>query len=127
MLVNTFTPVVIFALNRADEEEDLAVIKAELGIHGRAALHGCYKDDCELSYLLPITEGITLDKVLDLAYKYEQEVVLYLDNQRSAYMVHTEDGAKEYIGTYKPVCESVAKKQKSYTYDPINNSYYAVV
>jgi len=66
------------------------------------------------------------DEVLELADKYNQTHVLYVDDRRSAYLITVADGRQEFIGTFTRVDKDFALCQDTYTYDPQHDQYWCV-
>lgn len=81
-------------------------------------VEGCYKGVTERAFMVfSITDKIALEYLK----KYEQESALYIDNERSAYLLYA-DGVCIPYGQLKSVTETRAKASSGYT--KRNGSYF---
>lgn len=120
---NTLRPLVILAINTDSYGNDIKAIQEFIPNYNRLAVHGVYKGDKELSYIIEVDDN--LDTIQALSNKHKQECVLYLDNQREAYLIYP-DGSKEYIGSFVSASKALAIQQDNYTYNPETDTYYIV-
>lgn len=122
---NTLRPIVILAINTDSYENDIKAIQEFLPNYNysRLAMHGVYKGVSELSYIIEVDDN--LDDIQALANKYNQECILYLDNQREASLIHS-DGKKEYIGSFRSASKQLAQTKDNYTFNPKTGVYYIV-
>lgn len=102
------TPMVIFSVG-----------KQALASVPRSAMpaQGCYKGDCEPSYIMTAADFYAAD-VPALLRDDGQESVLYLDNQRSAWLRYGPgyaDADAVYIGRWREVGERYASLLANYT------------
>ena len=120
---NTQRPIVILAVNTGTYEGDIKAIQEYIPNYDRLAVHGVYQGQHELSYIIEVDGNLHV--IQELANKHNQECILYLDNQREAYLIFP-DNSEEYIGSFKSASESYAKEQDNYTYNPQTDTYYIV-
>jgi hypothetical protein len=64
-----------------------------------------------------------LFSILAFAKEYNQESILYLDNQRLATLIYSMNNMVS-LGLFKGVSEAHAKSKDAYTFNPITNTYY---
>ena len=120
---NNLTPIVILALNLDSEEIEQQAISRFTGKdYTRPSLVGCYKGQDERSYIIDAVDN-SLDDILTFAKQYNQESILYLDNQRLATLIFDKDNSVS-LGKFKGVSESNATSRDAYTYNPSTNTYY---
>ena len=120
---NTLTSLAILALNLDSVEAEHKAISKFLGYdYERPPLDGCYKGEVERSYILEVG-SVGLFGILAFAKEYNQESILYLDNQRLATLVYSMDNMVS-LGLFKGVSEDHAKSKDAYTFNPITNTYY---
>lgn len=124
MRVNDYPALIIFALNtELTEEKEREFIEDIIG--PVVPVIGVYKGEQERSYLVG---AYNFDKeAFNLMLKQSrngngQECILYLDNQRQAYLLPQEDDYSfgpnyTHLGTFRAVPEAVAKKHDAYTID----------
>ena len=120
---NTLRPIVILAINTDSYENDIKAIQEYFPDYNRLAIHGVYKGVSELSYIIEVDDNLA--DIQALANKYDQECILYLDNQREATLMYG-DGKKEYIGSFKSASKQLAQTKDSYTFNPNTGVYYIV-
>jgi hypothetical protein len=119
---NTLTSLVILALNLDSVEAEHNAISKFLGYdYERPALDGCYKGEVERSYILEVDGN--LFSILAFAKEYNQESILYLDNQRLATLIYSMDNMVS-LGLFKGVSEAHAKAKDAYTFNPLTLTYY---
>ena len=123
MKSNNHTPLVIMAINTDSYTNDIKAIQEYIPKYNRKALQGVYKGTSELAYLVEVNDN--MDAIQAIASKHNQDCILYLDNQRNAYLVYP-DNSQEHIGVFKSASKQLAEKQDSYTYNPETNTYYIV-
>jgi len=81
------------------------------------SLEGCYKGLTEKSFLIcDISEA----EALRLAIHYGQESILYLDADRSAFLIFADGSETQALGEFKSVPRALAKNHDSWTVDPAN-------
>ena len=120
---NNLAPIVILALNLDSEAQEQQAISTFLGAsYKRIALDGCYKGEVERSYIIETTSK-TLEEILAFSKQFNQESILYLDNQRLATLVYDMDNMVK-LGKFKGVSESHAKSNDAYTYSHEQDTYY---
>lgn len=120
-------PCVILAVNTITQSTDETFIEQGLTKRPIKHLTGCYKGTTERSYLIPLTHGLLLADCTAFAKEHNQESILYLDNQRNAYLVYCDKDQSEYLGTFTAVSRDRATGGDAWTYDPITKQYYMVV
>lgn len=115
--------VIIFALNRSTQAQDIQVLE-ERGIPFIPCI-GCYKGDKEWSYLV---DAEYLDSLRLLLKEHNQESVLYLDNQRNAFLLYasTNYTEPEYLGRLRETSQAMALKEDAYTYNMNTDKFYTV-
>jgi len=119
---NNETPLYILALNTGSREEDELTFVRAFGMQPRHVI-GRYQGEDEDSYILSASHA-TREHVLTIAKEYGQEGVLYLDNQRSAWLLYTDNQEDEYIGEFVSTSKENAEKQDAYT--KVEHKYYVV-
>lgn len=124
MQTNTFAPVVIFSC-QSEPLLKYARRMVELGFFRE--LEGCYKGQTEPSFMMGAHEfyGQGMDRVL---LEDNQESVLFLDNQRNAFLrfAHEAYGeeAQEFLGTFHEVPKASALSREAWTRDPQSGRYF---
>ena len=123
MRQHNLKPAIIFALNAGSTGYEESLLNG-LGIHCKVLI-GSYKKVTEYSY---IADASDLDKLKSLLRETNQESVLYLDNQRNAYLLYALDNYTEqkYIGDWTEVSQQTALKEDAYTFDIETGKYYIV-
>jgi hypothetical protein len=87
---------------------------------------GMYKGERELSFIVPYINTKTRERLFSIAFSmYEQESVLFVDNDKSAYLIYLDNNV-EHIGSWEQVDRETAESQDAYTYIRFNDSYYIV-
>ena len=119
-------PCIIFAVNQKSLEEDLALINQKIEKEP-LTLIGSWEGKVEWSFLVTVDY---LAEVQQLARETKQESILYLDNERQAYLLEKEDDYQlnkaVHIGRFIEASKEVALKEKGYTYNTTTNKYYIV-
>jgi hypothetical protein len=124
--------VIISACKGIDKDTDIdntILLEDDLIRRGLAykLTEGCYKGILEESFYVEInrTKDFGLIAALDLATKYKQESVLYVNDEREASLHYTEDFKRvDHLGTFTQVSETEAQLENSYTYDLENDGFY---
>ena len=107
--------------NRADQEARI-YFKAH-GISYKV-VNGCYKGVTELSYVVNAAHAV---QVRELAARYNQDSVLFLDSDRSAFLRYLDSFDHEvYIGQFKSTSAQIALGRDAYTHDETADLYYVV-
>lgn len=109
MRTNAHPPMFILALNCPTQKEDVAVLHS-LGVEHFGVGKGSYEGQTENAYLLSAAE---FAKVRPHLHEYNQESVLFLDNQRNAFLCYRKDGyylteKAKYVGEFKEVAKTTA-------------------
>lgn len=119
-------PCIIFAVNQKSLEEDSALINQKIEKEP-LTLIGSWEGKVEWSFLVTVDY---LAEVQQLARETKQESILYLDNERQAYLLEKEDDYQlnkaVHIGRFIEASKEVALKEKGYTYNTTTNKYYIV-
>lgn len=142
MRAETNKPCYIMAFNEKKKEGDREAIQQYLGLEtgeykellGKYTMAG---SDCDLTvseYSYLFTEDmVTFEQVMNVAKEFEQESVLFLDNQRNAYLLYLSQEDKypspmcgEYLGRFIEVSKEIAEDKPAFTFDPTTNKYYIV-
>lgn len=124
MQINDFQPIVILEVNSESIEQDKAIISEFLGKpYKRENMLGCYNGTESPSYIIEVTSENPLGAILEFAENNNQESILYLDNQRNAYLYYT-DGGIVSLGRFISTNEIVAKSKDCWTYNPETKVYY---
>lgn len=118
MRINDYPPVYIFSVSGRQAIRDLYNIANEKGIKLQRMV-GCYKGEVEPSWLMD-AEDFHHAGIAKLLEANGQESVLYLDNQRSGWLLFKpdylpEEDTRVYLGQWREVSESFALKQQNYT------------
>ena len=129
-------PFVILALNNESAEQDMAVLNE----HGFRFKHvdGVYKGEKENSYIIPLSHdedlaNFNLSVLRSLALTYNQECILRVHSDGSAYLINTDKcsvskyGHESYIGQWREVSRHHAEALDGYTYDPEMGRYFAAL
>lgn len=85
-------PFVIIALNTGlGVAHEMSIIKHALGRQHAYVkpARGYYGGECESSYLVRLDKSEDREALLELAKDYEQESILYVDNERQAALLYT--------------------------------------
>ena len=129
-------PFVVIALNNESAEQDMAIF-AEYDIPFKH-VNGVYKGEKENAYVIPLPhDGERQDFLLavlrSLAMGYNQECILRVHPDGSAYLVNTDKcrvsryGKETYIGQWQEVSRHHAETIDGYTYDPETGRYFAAL
>lgn len=129
-------PFVILALNNDSAEQDMAVLK-EYDIPFKR-VDGVYKGEKENAYVVPLPydeDGaeFLLAALRSLAMGYNQECILRVHPDGSAYLVNTDKcsvsryGRESYIGQWQEVSRHHAETLDGYTFDPESGRYFAAL
>jgi hypothetical protein len=120
MMKLDFTPVYIVSLG-TDLQEGLDLLEGIVNSGNVKPVLGSFKGGIENSYVVSEpTFRRHLTELTQLLHLCKQECILYLDNQRNAFLCYTANGYYDdriYNGTWKRVTESVAKSQEAWTRD----------
>ena len=79
---------------------------------------GVYCDVAEMSFRI----SGRVPEAQAIAEYFEQESYLFVDESDQAYLIYTESGKTEHIGTFRQVHESEARKHAGYSI--IEDKYY---
>lgn len=107
-----FTPYIIVSAEKAGLDPAINLQRTETLRHQLApfypiALTGRYNGSPERSFLIPAPEGSeTAESVERLAWNWEQESILYVDQSKRAYLVFR-DGSRRQLGPIQEVDASV--------------------
>lgn len=129
MQTNSYTPVYLFALNLAGPEQERYTLDNILGEHSYGLATGSWEGVEEKSYLVTADKvNAAKEELRKLWADTDQDAVLFLDNQRSAYLYTREDGYEfgpntQHLGTFREVSETIAKDLPGWT--RIGNTYFA--
>ena len=119
-------PCIIFAVNQKSLEEDLALINQKIEKEP-LTLIGSWEGKVEWSFLVTVDH---FEGVQQLARETNQDSILFLDNERQAYLLEKEDDYQlnkaVHIGRFLESSKEVALKEKGYTYNTTTNKYYIV-
>jgi hypothetical protein len=91
---------------------------------------GSYKGQTESSVMVPLTFGrdgfkpVNLEDMVHLAQQFDQESILYQDNEGIAWLIYCATGEMIKLGKLTMVSEVEAKAQDAYTYVVESNSYW---
>lgn len=118
---HTFKPVVIFSLNLINPSQERLLLESK-GIKYIPCL-GSYRGEQENSYVINYED---FDKISPLIDYCNQEYVLFLDNQRNAYLVYVKNHKTEYLGRWIEVSERVAKAEDAWSQD-LNTGHFYIV
>lgn len=120
-------PVIIGSLGRLAEITRLLIVAAGAGepLLGE----GRYEGEDEVCFMLQAR--LVSQPIWDLLADYDQDTVLLLDNQRSAYLLSVEvgrvgevDNAGDYLGTWVQVDRLTALNSQNYS--KFGENYYVV-
>lgn len=132
MQINSYTPAYIFALNFSGYSDDSAAEQQSVAsITGRTPVQaqGYYEGAEERSYIV-VAEDFNARRpaFLELLNDADQDAVLFLDNQRVAYLYFREDGYQhgpkaQVLGVFKEVHPTVVPTLSAWT--KIGDKYFA--
>lgn len=126
---NAFTPVFVFAANtHLSAEDELLTVRQLLRKPNLTAVIGCYKGEEEQSYIVPAAD-VPNPEFYQFLENNNQECIMFLDNQRCAFLFYKEDGYKhgdktQFLGTFKEVTSNIAKNSEAYTFIPESNQFF---
>ena len=128
---NNYEPIVILALNKDTISDDYIEIAEVLDLYKIKRLKGKYTHDdgtgiIENSYIIPLLH-VTVSDCIRLARDNKQESILYIDNQREAWLYYCNDGIWSHLGSFTRVSKDYALKQDNYTLDNSSNNYYCCI
>lgn len=112
-------PFILFTLNAGESEQRLA----ELFLLGNLKkVKGCYKDQVDVAYLLPLTGEFECDfKMVErlerLCKYYKQESYLVVDKKRRATLVYLSPHKTECLGTFQSSNPAEAIASGNWTLD----------
>ena len=92
---------------------------------GYRIVEGVYKMIPEVTYVLPAPTEDYIAQWLELASEFNQECILYRNAEGTAFLVYP-NGDREKLGQLEQVTKEEAFSAGSYTYDPINETYWSV-
>lgn len=107
-----FTPYLILSAERADldpatNQRRTETLRHQLAPYSPIALTGRYEGSPEQSFMVPAPDGSeTADAVERLAWNWEQDSVLYVDQSKLAYLV-LRDGSRRELGPLREVDPSI--------------------
>lgn len=118
---NSHTPLYIFSANDAD-------LAAEFdATPDISRMEGCYKGIKEACWLCT-AHTFHRDGIAPRLKADGQESVLFIDNQRGAWLRWGEQDYKTegetYLGEFKPMDQTLATKREAWTRDPRTNTYW---
>ena len=123
------TEFIAIALNKDDFLKEWNILN-DAGFPYFKAVHGVWKGESEWSYIVPVRTSEEVKRLAEVAREHEQEAILHVNPDRSAYLIYTgdtDDFRKEYIGQWDSVSREIAKTLDGYTYDQNTGTYYAVI
>lgn len=117
-------PFALLALNNTFRGQDLHDLQNFDLRTSAVEVSGVWRGMPERSWIVPLLYPEHKTWVQNLAKKRNQESVLFVRADRTAYLKYMADGREEELGTWRNVMRDVATKQDSYTYYPEANAYY---
>ncbi len=110
-------------LGAAEYSQYLAAIKIISSFTGLpvSPAVGCYKDKEETSLVIELNDTQLLAPFIELAKKYHQESILYVENNKAS-LVFCESTSMDTIGRWSEVSKDDALKSDAFTY--LNGHYY---
>ena len=118
-------PIIVFALNSGDVELERKILGAA-GIAFAPAL-GSYNGVAEDSWICLARDPDEISRILVIARAWDQESILYIDENRDADLYFLESGNLETIGKLVPVTELEARMQHGWTQCLVTGQYFTVV
>ena len=106
-------PVVIMALNTSYPEKETAYL-ASLGLISAPAL-GSYQGVEEQSHVILCRDAFEYQFILSVASTFKQESILYLTEDRKAFLYFLESDRVEELGHLKKVSKEEAEASLAYT------------
>lgn len=86
---------------------------------------GYYNKIAEKSFIIVLEGPKDEREILELAENYDQNYVLFSDEDRKAWLTDVETGGRTDLGYLRKVPKNIALKQDSCTFDPLTNSYWS--
>lgn len=115
---------IILAMNTGNEEGEANRLRA-LNIDFKC-LEGVYNGMSESNWLCIINSKSDYIKLRDLAIEFNQECILYSNEDRDSWLINTKYsiGEMRYIGKMQCVSKLEAINHSGYTYDAKYGRYY---
>jgi len=134
MIRSTFKPAVIISLDTVISPVSIdqgikEIQKIGITLNKVTTVEGHYKNNKELSYFVHNPSSQEIFGLIGLAWGYNQESILHLDNQRFAtfYNIdHVGNVKEQYAGKWKGTCKGAALQAGNYTFDKTTNRYYII-
>ena len=121
-----FIPFAVIALNEDGQIQDEEAL-VDYGIDNYRKMTGVYKGHREFSYLIPTTSEWLEHKIKSIANIHGQESVLFVRNDRSAYLYMLRTGQTVELGQWMEVDENTAERVGAYTHDTKTNKFYTCI
>lgn len=86
-------------------------------------VNGVYKGQSELSFMVELTDKCNLDFFKTMGRLFQQESILYVNDDSDAYLVFTEDEASDKIGKMQIVSKEEAESNDAYTHVTSTDTY----
>lgn len=101
---------------------------SELGILTFKEVIGSYKGVMEMSLMVEVKSDVVFKVLLDIAKKFNQESILYRDNENNAELIMINDSLdRVYLGKLEQVSEEIARAGDAFTFEPESKTYYKAV
>jgi len=126
-------PFIIFSVNQTTENENenrnnhkaYAFTFPTVGVAFKSLL-GCYKGDCEESFLILDTpENRAL--ALDIAKRHNQQSILFVNADRNAELFFLNINTRQPVGKFVSATNNHALQQDNWTFDPETEIFYTTV
>lgn len=127
--MNVFKETLLFSAERPNQNNVerntlMRTMLDELNINYKL-VNGVYEGTNELTFVVTPKNDVEKQTLVDIALKqFSQDCVLELDSNRTARLLF--NGESKTIGKFVSCNRNEALKRDSYTYCPVNNSYYIV-
>jgi len=130
---NQEKPIIIFSVNESslsdstnrDRHEAYALSFKSIGLQFKSLL-GCYKGDCEESFLV-IDTPENRAFVTEIARRHNQQSILFADENRIAELLYLNINSRQPVGKLIPAAKAHALEQDNWTFDPETEIFYTTV
>jgi len=127
VFVSTFVSSKSLEANKENHDKACSILASQEIDY--AIVRGCYKGKTELTILLSADSEAEHQKNLvtaaNLGYLYNQESILEVCNDDSAFL-HYSKGKAQRLGKFVNVSQSEALEQANFTHCPVTDQYFIV-
>jgi len=127
-------PVLIMSAERAEYDAHTNSLRTDALVHDLARLNlsakpvvGAYQGTREESFVVAVPDETSLVRATALATLFDQEGVLYIDQDRRATLLYLATGERVDLGRFRAITRAEAEHADAYTFDPLTDTYYRAV